>query len=242
MSRVRINPYGASKGAKLLANYLNIKRLKIRGSTFVGRNTDIVINWGNGKGNVGSARQINKLQNVQLATNKVFTLQELHRKGISVPTFTLNRSALVPEKLYMARTILSGHSGKGIVVGTRDELPTAPLYTEYIYKVAEYRAIVVGGKVVDFKEKKRKNGLGEYGEHVWNHSSGYIFARNNITTPPDVYDLGIEAVSALGLDFGAVDIIEDEEGRLYVLEVNTAFGIEGSTLELVGEAIKELIW
>ena len=53
--------------------------------------------------------------------------------------------------------------------------------------------------------------------------------------------MGIDAVSALGLDFGAVDIIEDADGKLYVLEVNTAPGLEGQTLTLMAEALKELI-
>jgi len=242
MSRVRVNAYGHSKSARLLAKYIGAKRLLITGSKFRGKNTDTVINWGNGKGNVGNARQINKLENVQLASNKLDTLLRLRQMEVNVPNYYHHKLGLAPEKLYMARTTLHGHSGIGIVVGTADELPTAPLYVEYINKVAEYRAIVVGDKVVDFKKKKRKNDYeGTYGEHVWNHSSGYIFARNDFTVPPLCGQLGIDAVNALGLDFGAVDIIEDAEGKLYVLEVNTAFGIEGTTLELVGNAIKELI-
>jgi D-alanine-D-alanine ligase-like ATP-grasp enzyme len=41
----------------------------------------------------------------------------------------------------------------------------------------------------------------------------------------------ISAVNTLGLDFGAVDLIVAKDGRVYVLEVNTAPGIEGITLE-----------
>jgi len=39
-----------------------------------------------------------------------------------------------------------------------------------------------------------------------------------------------------------VDIIEDNEGILYVLEVNTAFGIDGSTIDLVLPHFKELLY
>jgi hypothetical protein len=238
--RVRVNPYGASKSARELAKYLGVKRLLTTNSKFRGRYSDVVINWGIGKGNVGNARQINNLQNVQLASNKLSTLQKLKQNYITVPNFTTDKLSLVPTELYMARTTLTGHSGKGIVVGTPDELPEAPLYTKYIHKVAEYRAIVVGNEVVDFKQKLRKRDR-EHDEYVWNHSGGYVFARNDIRIPDGAYDIGIKSIQALGLDFGAVDIIEDEDGVLYVLEVNTAFGIEGTTLELVGNAIKELI-
>ena len=44
-------------------------------------------------------------------------------------------------------------------------------------------------------------------------------------------EAAVKAVNSLGLDFGAVDICEDEEGNPYVFEVNTAPGIEGTTVE-----------
>jgi len=49
--------------------------------------------------------------------------------------------------------------------------------------------------------------------------------------------VALAAVSALGLDFGAVDIIYNEhENQYYVLEVNTAPGLEGTTVEKYAEA------
>ena len=49
------------------------------------------------------------------------------------------------------------------------------------------------------------------------------------------------AIKALGLDFGAVDIIYNEaEDQHYVLEVNTAPGLEGTTLQKYTEAILEM--
>ncbi len=246
MSRVRINQYKASKSARELANYLGVTRLKTRGSRFTGSPTDTIINWGNGKGNIGNARQINKLSNVQLASNKLSTLQALRRAEVSIPRFYTNGDVFESSLVLYGRSDLYGHSGRGIHVGTYNEIPNCPLYVEAISKVAEYRAIVVGNKVVDFKKKKKKNTPEgeervEHDEHVWNLDGGYIFARNDFVVPYGAAQLGIDAVSALGLDFGAVDIIEDSEGKLYVLEVNTAFGIEGTTLSLVGDAIKELI-
>ena len=251
--RIRLNPYAISKSAKALSRYLGIKRLKMAksgsrspGSRFVGKNTDVVINWGNGKGNIGNARQINKLYNVQLAANKLRALEALQASGVSTPTFGMSLLDFEPSQLLYGRSELWGHSGKGIYVGTKDEIPDCPLYVQAIEKVAEYRAIVVGDKVVDFKKKKKRNTPDgeeqiEHDRHIWNHSGGYIFARNSFTVPSTAGSLGIAAVKALGLDFGAVDIIEDAEGKLYVLEVNTANGLEGQTLALMGDAIKELI-
>ena len=61
-------------------------------------------------------------------------------------------------------------------------------------------------------------------------------------TPDPVRDtIAVNAVKALGLDFGAVDIIYNEkENQYYVLEVNTAPGLEGTTLIKYAERFSKL--
>ena len=233
-----------SKSARVLSKYLGIKRIKVSGSKFRGKNRDTIINWGKGKGNIGNARQINKLSSIEIAANKLSTLEALQAHQIAHPRFSTSLLDFSPSDLLYGRCDLYGHSGRGIVVDTQQNLyyneVDCPLYVEAINKVTEYRVIVVGSNVVDLKQKKKKNGV-EHNENIWNHSGGYIFARNDITIPDGLKQLGIDAVDALGLDFGAVDIIEDTQGKLYVLEVNTAFGLEGQTIELVGDAIRRLL-
>jgi glutathione synthase/RimK-type ligase-like ATP-grasp enzyme len=47
------------------------------------------------------------------------------------------------------------------------------------------------------------------------------------------------AVAALGLDFGGVDVIWNERRQMaYVLEVNTACGLEGQTVNDYAEAFR----
>lgn len=50
-------------------------------------------------------------------------------------------------------------------------------------------------------------------------------------------DIAHNAIRALGLDFGAVDIGERADRSLFVLEVNRAPGIEGGTIEKYAEGI-----
>ena len=76
---------------------------------------------------------------------------------------------------------------------------------------------------------------------MWNCDNGYVFAREGIHKPDTIDVLSVQAIEALGLTYGAVDIIEDKQGNLYVLEINTAFGLEGTTISLVGDAIKGLL-
>ena len=159
-----------------------------------------------------------------------------------VPTVHYSKSTLEADKTYFARTNLFGHSGDGIEVGIPTELPEAQLYTEFIKKKHEYRAIVVDDEVVDLKKKLKKRDFeGDRSPYVWNVANGYIFARNDIEFHPTLPQLAIDATKALNLSYGAVDIIQDRNGNLYVLEINTAFGLCGHTIPLVGEAIKKLI-
>ena len=241
MRRVRIQQYRKSRSARALSKYLGILRLKVSGSQFRGKTSDVIINWGKVKP-LPNVNYLNSLVGVERATNKLTTFKNLQLYSIPIPKYYPSSSYLEEDKKYVARTILYGHSGEGIVVGKPDELPDAPLYVEYIDKVKEYRVIVVGEEAVDVKIKLKKSDWeGTRDTYVWNHSNGYVFARNSGEFNYNLTNIGVQAIKALGLSYGAVDIIEDSAGVLYVLEVNTAFGLEGTTVELVGDALKKLI-
>lgn len=248
--RVVIRSYKVgSKSARALAGYLGIKILKHEGSNFVSRENDVVINWGNSSAidiHLRNAKIINNPNCVYDATNKVATLSLLKNSGISVPRYTGDPGEALREyKRVFVRQTLTGHSGEGIiVVGSEDvvALPPAPLYVEGINKKNEYRVIVVGNKVVDIKQKRLSADAPEdRSKFIRNLSNGWIFARDNVEYVEGLNETAINAVEALWLDFGAVDIITDKNNTLYVLEVNTAFGLEGQTIGLVGDALKDLI-
>jgi D-alanine-D-alanine ligase-like ATP-grasp enzyme len=73
--------------------------------------------------------------------------------------------------------------------------------------------------------------------YVRSYENGWIFAREDVVRNPAAEAAAIAAVASLGLDFGAVDVIL-REGKAYVLEVNTAPGIEGATLSAYLEAFR----
>jgi len=152
---------------------------------------------------------------------------------------------LSEKKAVVCRTILNGHSGAGIVIATNEEeLVDAPLYVEYIPKKEEYRVHIFKGEVLHCQRKARKleHPADKVNWQIRNHANGFIF---EIKEPEDVPEMCIEqallAVQAVGLDFGAVDVIWNEkQQKAYVLEINTAPGLEGSTLDKYVEAfIKE---
>ena len=157
------------------------------------------------------------------------------------PEWTANRmcasSWLGQGFLVVARTILNGNSGAGIVlVNPGEELVRAPLYVKYVPKKQEYRVHVFQGNVVDVQRKARRKDVPDdaIDWKIRNHANGFIFARGEDLgeVPQDVLDQSVLAMNLCGLDFGAVDVIyNDKEAKAYVLEVNTAPGLSGSTLD-----------
>ena len=67
---------------------------------------------------------------------------------------------------------------------------------------------------------------------VRNHDNGFIFQIEDFDLPEDCEKQAIAAVEALDLDFGAVDVVYNgKEQKAYVLEVNSAPGLSGTTLD-----------
>jgi len=135
---------------------------------------------------------------------------------------------------------LAGHSGEGIVIAdTRADLVRAPLYVAYVKKEQEWR-IHVGrraddeGIIIAKQRKARSRDVpdDEVNWQVRNHQNGFIYARNDgVEAPERVVDAARQALLATDLDFGAIDVIYHSRTRLaHVLEINTAPGLEGETV------------
>lgn len=244
-----IYPYmKGSKSVKALAEAMDAKRIKLQGSRFRPTSNKVVINWGSSSiPDYDGCTVIN--QHIKSASNKRQAFEVLEDAGVSIPEFTTDYYEAVnwlqDGCKVVCRTKLSGHSGDGIVIAeTEDELVDAPLYTKYIPKKDEYRAHVIGGEVVDIQRKMRKRDIpdDEVNWKVRNHCNGFIFGREGVEVSDVCKSEAIISVDALGLDFGAVDLIYNEyRDKYYVLEVNTAVGLTGTTLEVYAEKLNELI-
>ncbi|MEK9208266.1 MAG: hypothetical protein AAB922_07290 [Patescibacteria group bacterium] len=170
------------------------------------------------------------------ASNKLITFNTLAEKGIEHVQYTSNKQVvqnwLDQGRIVFARTFISGRGGIGIVV-MRDgqAIPEAKLYTLYQRKDQEFRVHVFRGKVIDVSEKRRVREFEQSDDQklIRNHDNGWVFCRDDIDEPANLRNLAVQTVSSLALDFGAVDVIS-ERGSCYVLEVNTAPGLEGQTV------------
>jgi len=129
--------------------------------------------------------------------------------------------------------------GKGIkILQQEDEIPVADFYTKYIKKRKEFRVHCTTFNVFDITQKKRKRDE-EQDNYIRNRKNGWIFARQNLKIPNNIEELALKTLKELELDFGAVDIIYDLDAKkLKVLEVNTAPGLEGTTLHKYVEMFK----
>lgn len=250
---IYIYPYKlGSRSAKDLRNGLSsrlgyrVKLVKPDGK-FKPRRNDKVINWGSSTEPLWEMAKpdLNHPSSVALAANKLLTFNRLNEANIPTPEFTREREIaqqwLSEGSTVVVRNTITGHSGQGIEIFTEGELPRAPLYTKYKKKRAEFRVHVFKGEVIDTVQKKKRNEENRpenFSTFIRSHANGWVFCRDGITNCNTRNSIAVAAVNALGLQFGAVDIIYNErENQYYVLEVNTAPGLEGTTLEKYVEAI-----
>jgi D-alanine-D-alanine ligase-like ATP-grasp enzyme len=99
-------------------------------------------------------------------------------------------------------------------------------YRVHFFKVGQNKF-----EIIDVTQKKKRKGFENVDTKIRNHKNGWVYAREDINEPQDLRTQALNAAFASDLDFGAVDLIWNEhENKCYVLEVNTAPGLTGTTL------------
>ena len=251
---MKLYPYKpGSASAKALAVALGIKRLKHDNKI---SNAGFILNWGSStfKKRFGPIDCLNWPEYVKKASNKLETFRALDGH-VPIPEWTTDaREAhrwLVGGFTVVARRTLTGHSGEGVEI--YDDLykfevenlgRVAPLYTKYVPKTQEYRIHVFRDNAFFVQRKARNKDVpdDQVNWKVRNHGNGFIFAHKDVEVRDDAKGHAIMAVRQLGLDFGAVDIIYSKQtDSFYVLEVNTACGLEETTLEKYVEVFKGFV-
>lgn len=241
--RFKVYPYKqGSASAKTLATHLSGKVLKREGSSYSPKPGDCIVNWGSSSiPGFGAATVLNP--DLSKAQNKLTAFEEFRNAEVSIPEYWTNRND-IPVDVYpvLCRTVLGGHSGAGIVIAhSPEQLVDAPLYVRYVKKKDEYRVHVLRDKAFFIQRKARKLDVATPNWMVRNLAGGFVFVDATSAAPAQVIDQSIIAIAAAGLDFGGVDVIwNDKTKKAYVLEINTACGLEDRTAEKYAAAIKEL--
>jgi len=258
--RLFIDSYNPrSVSARRLADAIGARIIRHEGSRYRPRPKDVVVHWGKSEWNKSLEYAIaynadipvlNLPEAVAVAQDKLKTFTELNASGVSVPEFTTDlaiaQSWAEAGLLIVSRALLRASGGRGMMVDAvpQTEVDGHPvkLWVRYRRKSREWRVHVFNGEVIDVQQKKRSFDAPDADRQIRNYNSGWVFAREGIETQPEIELIkaeAVKAVAALGLDFGGVDIIYSaKKNKVWVLEVNTAPGLEGQTVESYGNAIK----
>lgn len=166
--------------------------------------------------------------------NKYEEMHTLHEKGILVPPHSLDGSGLTFPILGRK---FKHSKARDIVPILQNDTEfewrktggACDYFVQYIPRRREYRVwayrrrpLAVYEKVMRYPDRY---GVGRSAGIGWNWQHGFAFEFYH-EAPEAIKQLGCQAVDALGLDFGAVDMIHGTDDRLYVLEVNTAPGVQ----------------
>lgn len=186
--------------------------------------------------------------------NKLSQYEWLRNKGISALEFTTNAQEaqvwLQNGNAVFGRKTLTGSEGKGIVIfeaGT--QIPAnhgCAVFTKYKKKKREFRVHIFKDVVVSIVEKKKKHDWnGPSNPMIRNTANGYIFAQQVQLTADLAATIKARALAARKVtksDFVGVDIGFNEHANdVFVIEVNSAPGIEGSNVDHYCHAMQQAL-
>lgn len=212
----------------------------VRNDREVPNDVDLVIRWGT-TSNVPIQNVINTAKAIHAVNDKREFRKVLDEHELCPPTYFNYKGpslgGLIPAvsgeeyDTYVTPMILrpSKHAqGRNVHVvrNTAEASSFARKYgegnyyvSELINKVAEYRVFVAQGRVACVAEKTP----GNPDDVAWNVAKGGRF--DNVrwdNWPLKAVRKAVEAFNLSGLDFGGVDVMVDDEGEAYVIEINSA--------------------
>lgn len=203
----------------------------------------IAIRWGGAElPDKDTNSTLNKAESIRTASSKIASFRRFAEADVPIPRFTTRRSEASEWGCTVFGRTSQGFQGRGIsVYRPGDPLGNHDLYTEFIPNEREYRLHVVGGVVVSVQRKYLEHPHLQGDGHIKNHGHGYAFKTPERELNNSRKEAAIAAVEALGLDFGAVDMIVDADGKEYVLEVNTAPALSPMRVEQYLQALRPLL-
>ncbi len=181
------------------------------------------------------------------SSNKLQQYLWFQQQGLSALEFTTNAQEadawLDAGDTVFGRKLLNGSCGKGIVVfepeGTKPSQNPCPVYTKYKKKKREFRVHIFQNKVVAVVEKRKRSGYeGPSDTKIRNLANGYVFCQTVENEPTGLRQLALNAAGCVQSDFKGVDIgYNEKKNDLFVIEVNSAPGIQGSNVNAYVQAI-----
>jgi glutathione synthase/RimK-type ligase-like ATP-grasp enzyme len=239
---------GTSTTGRLLARTLGIPggtELPARGN----RQAHL-IRWGSSQQVRRRPRHvINKRNGILAVTDKFGSLITFSNNHVPAPRAARLTEDVARTFRYPALARRTNHQqGRDVMLclqtkdGMRALRQNLDYLVEYIPTRTEYRIHVIGNEMVRASQKLLRNDRADnYVPWLRNHDHGYIFGNVRGHIPAALVTGAIDAVKSVGLDFGAVDMIVADDGRWYILEVNTGPGLVASSMQTYAERLSRMI-
>jgi len=184
------------------------------------------------------------------SVDKLFQYNWFKEQGLSALEFTTDKQEAIAwidaGLTIFGRRYLNSSCGKGIEIfehtepwGIPIEFNSCQVFTKYKKKKREFRVHVFKDTVVAVTEKKRRKDFdGQRDTKIRNLANGYIFVQGVTDEPEGLRLLALRAAAVSPSDFRGVDIGYNEKNNdLFIIEVNSAPGIQGTNLIKYTEAI-----
>ena len=243
------------ESAPRLAEHMNIPAMPAENALYMEERPPFLIRWGtSARVRFRAPITVNLRGSLLQYNNRGEQLGILRDEGIRIPDFIEGEGRRIPKRWahFYARNNIAGRQptgGRGLSQLAHTGwhlLSEHDLSVKAIYKLRQFRVHVVGANT----RIRELMSIGDLPSAlgIWNLDSGFTYRVPVNAIPVGVRTQAIAAVSALRLDFGAVDIVyghntELRQGpiRAYVIEVNTAPGLSEPTLSWYGDHLNRLV-
>jgi len=141
------------------------------------------------------------------------------------------------------------HVFQGKIIAAAEKTERQDLQQAYIKQQAEKllgqakkNDIQIDDRTLQFVLKEQAANLKTADPIVRSNTRGYKFAPvKTEAVPEEALRQACEAVHVLGLDFGAVDCAVDFNDKVWILEVNTGPGLEGTAFDSYVKSFKQVL-
>jgi glutathione synthase/RimK-type ligase-like ATP-grasp enzyme len=226
------------------------------------KGTKICINYGSTdvRTPLRGIKFLNHPENLVKYTDKLKALKCMFDSEVSVPFFQENKDALnkafalQPNLRLIGRTCRHQGGGGFRLIRSKSDLVRDNQSDYWLLQVGmtpesrEYRVHVFNGEVIKIQRKtphldEDENEITPTSYDCKSHDNGWMFSKCDIDrVHASVREQALLAVSSLGYDFGAIDIIREPETNLtYVLEVNSGMGLDEAGLELYKDKFEDFL-
>jgi glutathione synthase/RimK-type ligase-like ATP-grasp enzyme len=198
---------------------------------YIPRRRHFIINYGRDYENAHLNGNVifDKLQVYQMLQEAGIPQPRIFYKGDTIPN---DAFPLLARRKYhsQGRDIIYIHNREDLENNLEDFM--YDFLIEYINKTSEYRVHILGDNA--FVSVK----FGGIDPLVRSYNNGWRQIEYNRDWHDELIMLATKAIDVMQYDFGAVDIIR-KGNKLYVLEINTAPGLEPRKLQLYSEYFKQ---